>query len=75
MFISFNNPGGQGQRLGSYNVRDRVRWLWRAISYCKSEPLYLDQELLRAEWSHASLLLHLQETLLQVELLSQSKCK
>jgi len=40
------------------------------ISYCKSEPLCLDQEQSGAERSHASVLQHLQETLLWDELLS-----
>lgn len=50
------------QRLGSCNLRDRVRSLWRRICYCKSEPLCLDQELLGAEWSYPSLLQHLQDS-------------
>lgn len=54
-------------------MRDRIRWLWKRISYCKSELLYLDQELLWAEESHASLLQHLQETILQDELQVQMK--
>lgn len=75
MFISFDNTGGQVQSLGSCNLRDRVRSLWRRISYCKSEPLCLDQELLGAEWSHLSLLQHLQDSSLGGVITEQMQMK